>query len=98
MVLASIVCPAAFGVELWRALSGNALSWAYVFEWPLLLVVAVHLWRVMLRQDAGKLPARRPDGAIDEDDADLVAWRRYLAASEAEGAEHGPVADSPGGS
>ncbi len=37
-------CVAAFWFELKRALGGNALSWAYVFEWPLLAVFAVYMW------------------------------------------------------
>lgn len=56
LVAAVVVCPAAFGFELWRALSGNHLSWAYVVEWPLLLVVAIHLWRAMLSHQAPPPP------------------------------------------
>jgi hypothetical protein len=39
-----VLCVAAFWFELKRALGGNALSWAYVFEWPLLAVFAVYMW------------------------------------------------------
>ncbi len=39
-----VLCAAAFWFELTRALGGNALSWAYVFEWPLLAVFAVYMW------------------------------------------------------
>ena len=39
-----VLCAAAFWFELKRALGGNALSWAYVFEWPLLAVFAVYMW------------------------------------------------------
>jgi hypothetical protein len=91
LVLALVVCPAGFGFELWRALSGNTLSWAYVFEWPIFLAVAVYLWRVMLRQADGEPVAPRRDDAIAEDDADLVAWRRYVA----EAADHDAVGDDP---
>ena len=38
------LCVAAFWFELKRALGGNTLSWAYVFEWPLLAVFAVYMW------------------------------------------------------
>lgn len=38
------LCATAFWFELSRALGGNALSWAYVFEWPLLAVFAVYMW------------------------------------------------------
>lgn len=38
------LCAAAFWFELRRALGGNALSWAYVFEWPLLGAFGVYAW------------------------------------------------------
>ena len=41
-------CAVAFWFELSRALGGNALSWAYVFEWPLLGAFAVYMWWQML--------------------------------------------------
>ncbi len=43
-----VLCVAAFWFELKRALSGNSLSWAYVFEWPLLAVFAVYMWWQLL--------------------------------------------------
>ena len=30
--------------QLSRALGGNSLSWAYVFEWPLFAAYAVYMW------------------------------------------------------
>ena len=42
------LCALAFWFELRRALGGNALSWAYVFEWPLLAVFAVYMWWKLL--------------------------------------------------
>ena len=36
LFLAELICIPAFVFELDRALGGNTLSWAYVFEWPLL--------------------------------------------------------------
>ena len=42
------LCVAAFWFELSRAIEGNALSWAYVFEWPLLGVFAVYMWWQLL--------------------------------------------------
>lgn len=38
------LCVAAFWFELRRALGGNELSWAYVFEWPLLGAFGVYMW------------------------------------------------------
>jgi hypothetical protein len=43
-----ILCVAAFWFEIKRALGGNALSWAYVFEWPLLAIFAVYMWWQLL--------------------------------------------------
>jgi hypothetical protein len=48
----------AFGGMLWlgdwqfhRALSGNGLSWAYTFEWPLFAAFAVYFWIKSLRDE-----------------------------------------------
>jgi hypothetical protein len=46
-VVILIVVPAFLGLCLWqidRALGGNSLSWAYVFEWPLFAAYAVYMW------------------------------------------------------
>ena len=40
-------CRPSSALCLWqisRALGGNSLSWAYVFEWPLFAVYAVYMW------------------------------------------------------
>ena len=42
-----VVVPAFLALCLWqisRALGGNTLSWAYVFEWPLFAAYAVYMW------------------------------------------------------
>jgi len=42
-----VVVPAFMALCLWqlsRALGGNELSWAYVFEWPLFAAYAVYMW------------------------------------------------------
>ncbi|MGO8875508.1 MAG: hypothetical protein ACLQNG_07065 [Acidimicrobiales bacterium] len=89
LVLSAVLCASAFGFELWRALSGNQLSWVYVFEWPILLAVAVHLWRLMLDQARGRprsrsrltgLWARRERAEVSSADVEaLAAWNRYVA-------------------
>jgi len=46
-VVILIVVPAFLALCLWqisRALGGNSLSWAYVFEWPLFAGYAVYMW------------------------------------------------------
>jgi hypothetical protein len=37
--------------QLHRAESGNALSWAYTFEWPLFAIFAVYFWVKSLRDE-----------------------------------------------
>jgi len=52
-----------------RAMSGNALSWAYTFEWPLFSVFAVVFWAKTIRDEIrlrrgqvlGEEPGRRED-------------------------------------
>jgi DNA-binding transcriptional regulator of glucitol operon len=42
-----IVVPGFMALCLWqlsRALGGNTLSWAYVFEWPLFAGYAIYMW------------------------------------------------------
>jgi DNA-binding transcriptional regulator of glucitol operon len=46
-VVILIVVPAFLALCFWqlsRALGGNSLSWAYVFEWPLFAAYAVYMW------------------------------------------------------
>ncbi len=37
--------------QLHRALSGNELSWAYTFEWPLFAVCGAYFWVRSLREE-----------------------------------------------
>ena len=91
--------------QLRRAEAGNALSWAYTFEWPLLAVFVVVFWVKTVRdevhppaptsweEEAG-LPAgarRRGGGGEpgDEDDGDLIAYNAYLARLAKEARDHG---------
>ncbi len=37
--------------QLHRAESGNALSWAYTFEWPLFAIFAVVFWAKTIREE-----------------------------------------------
>jgi hypothetical protein len=46
-VVILIVVPGFLALCLWqvdRALGGNTLSWAYVFEWPLFAGYAIYMW------------------------------------------------------
>ena len=37
--------------QLRRALSGNELSWAYTFEWPLFTIFGIYFWVRTLREE-----------------------------------------------
>jgi hypothetical protein len=78
LVLAEVICVPAFVLEIHRALGGNELSWAYVFEWPLFGGYAIYMWRQLLRQERGELAPRRPSGSAPGDEAALAAWNAYL--------------------
>jgi hypothetical protein len=77
LALAVSICVSAFAIEVVRAIDGNALSWAYVFEWPLLCGYAIYMWRRLVRDERGQPPRPVPHGPGD-DDAALAAWTRYL--------------------
>ena len=53
-----------------RALSGNGLSWAYTFEWPLFAVFAVVFWAKTIRDEfrirRGEIPDPRAVAAEAE--------------------------------
>jgi hypothetical protein len=78
LFLAELICIPAFIIEIFRALGGNELSWAYVFEWPLFAVYAVYMWRKMLRQERGEEVPKRHSSS-DKDDPRLAEWNAYLA-------------------
>src|SRR5215469_10229608 len=48
--------------QLHRALAGNALSWAYTFEWPIFAVMGVVFWAKTIR-DEFHPPAAADPGA-----------------------------------
>jgi hypothetical protein len=77
LFLAELMCVPAFAFEMYRALSGNLLSWAYVFEWPALGLYAIYMWRKMLREERGQVRVKR--ARRHEDDTRLNEWNAYLA-------------------
>jgi hypothetical protein len=61
-----VVVPAFMALCVWqitRALGGNSLSWAYVFEWPIFAGYAVYMWWRFVHEAAEdtQSPAQ-PDG------------------------------------
>jgi hypothetical protein len=77
LFLAELICVPAFIFEVKRAIGGNTLSWAYVFEWPLLGGYAVYMWHKLRQEERGDA-SHRPV-VFDESDAKLDAWNAYLA-------------------
>lgn len=78
-MLTCVLVVAFFGLCAWqvdRALSGNTLSWAYVFEWPLFAGYLVYM-RVRLGRDGADRPPRAEDD--ERESAELEAYNRYLA-------------------
>src|SRR5689334_24800879 len=47
--------------QLHRAQAGNALSWAYTFEWPLFAVFAVVFWAKTIRDEFRIRRGEMPD-------------------------------------
>jgi DNA-binding transcriptional regulator of glucitol operon len=62
-----IVVPGFMALCIWqitRALDGNSLSWAYVFEWPLFAAYAIYMWwRLVHEGSAEEPPVVAADGA-----------------------------------
>ena len=93
-----VVVPACMALCVWqiyRAIDGNSLSWAYVFEWPLFAGYAIYMWWRFVHEapepaDAGAsgngyvdTALRSPGGPAAaeaaQDDAELAAYNDYLA-------------------
>jgi hypothetical protein len=57
--------------QLHRAESGNELSWAYTFEWPLFAIFGVYFWTKTVRDElrqtaAGKQQGIEPAGGVGQ--------------------------------
>jgi hypothetical protein len=74
--------------QLHRALSGNGLSWAYTFEWPLFAGFAVVFWAKTIRDEFKiKRGEAVPGSALTpgRDDEDLPVSARAALAAQAAG-------------
>jgi hypothetical protein len=88
------LCTLAFRFELARALGGNGLSWAYVFEWPLFAAFGLYMWWTVLhgrqgsQRDERNSATRPAPNKLDPKYAGMLdAWQahqRDLQASQAE--------------
>jgi hypothetical protein len=87
LLIGLALCGAAFFFELRRAEGGNSLSWAYVFEWPLLGIFGIYMWWNFLHGNtSGQRKKRTVKPAVaPEYSGMLAAWQEYqhdLAASQ----------------
>jgi hypothetical protein len=69
------LCAAAFWFELGRAEGGNELSWAYVFEWPLLAIFAIYMWWKLLHPGFTFRRPREKVAVAPEFEGMLQAWQ-----------------------
>ncbi len=75
LVVGLLLCGAAFWFELRRAEGGNELSWAYVFEWPLLGLFAIYMWWKILHPEFRlRRPSTKP-AIAPEYQGMLAAWQ-----------------------
>ncbi len=77
LLTAEFICISAFIIEIYRALGGNTLSWAYVFEWPIFGSYAVYLWHRLLADERGATPKRQQNGSETDSEA-LSTYNEYL--------------------
>jgi hypothetical protein len=71
------LCILAFWFELGRALRGNALSWAYVFEWPLLGGFGVYMWWKVNHPETHSRRRERQPHVAPEFEGMLAAWQEH---------------------
>jgi hypothetical protein len=87
-VVILIVVPAFLALCLWqisRALGGNTLSWAYVFEWPIFAAYAIYMWWRFVHEAAedASPPATAGAGPGGRTDSDSAATTSSTAADPA---------------
>ncbi len=97
LVSGLVLCALAFWFELGRAERGNSLSWAYVFEWPLLAVFAVYMWWKFLHPGGdGAKKSKKPKPAIaPEYEGMLAGWQEHQRALAVEQAKSSPAPEPP---
>lgn len=75
LLVGLVLCGLAFWFELGRAERGNALSWAYVFEWPLLAIFAIYMWWKLLHPGFTFKQRRAKPAIAPEYEGMLAAWQ-----------------------
>jgi hypothetical protein len=82
-VVILVVVSAFLALCLWqvsRALGGNSLSWAYVFEWPIFAAYAVFMWWRLVHEAAEDAP---PPRTADADSGGRTASDSAVTTDEA---------------
>jgi hypothetical protein len=101
-------CLAAGWFEYTRAVGGNALSWAYVIEWPMIAGIGCYMWWRLVREERAEIdavPGRGDDRAAaatsspqvtgEPVDPEQEAWDLYLAGLHASDPPGGPPWERP---
>jgi hypothetical protein len=84
------LCGLAFWFELGRAEGGNELSWAYVFEWPLLAVFAIYMWwKVLDPERQSRVTTKRRKELAPEFHGMLSAWQEHQRDLAGRNRDHG---------
>lgn len=73
--------------QLRRAESGNSLSWAYTFEWPLFAIFAVFFWIKTIRDEAHP---REEAAAATDISLPAGAHQALRVAGQPDGEQAGP--------
>ncbi len=76
--------------QLRRAEAGNALSWAYTFEWPIFAICGVAFWVKSLREELRPQASQQSEAdtaEVAETDADYLV--RLKAEVQGHGRWHG---------
>ena len=76
LVVTLALCTLAFWFELGRAERGNHLSWAYVFEWPLLAGFAIYMWWKFIHPETAEhAKPQKAEKVAPEYSGMLLAWQ-----------------------
>ena len=76
LALGLTLCVVASWIEVGRALGGNSLSWAYVFEWPLLGAFAAYMWWRVIHPERPGRRSKEPE-LPPEFNGMLAAWQQH---------------------
>jgi hypothetical protein len=95
LVVAQVFCWSGFAFELDRAVSGNSLSWAYVFEWPIFAGYAIYMWRRLLREEIGEKGPSSVPPSSESPDQSLERYNEFLREVHNRGSGQSDQLESP---